>query len=259
MGRCALVTGGGTGIGRGVALALARRGGAVCLVGRRADRLAEAARGIEALGGRAHIMQADLSNPDELSGLVERAEAALGRLDLLVNNAGVLMGGNLLALSAEDVSRSIMTNLIAPIEITRQALPYLKEHRGTVVFIASTMSVVPMPFASLYAAGKSGIRAFAESMRYELEPVGVRLLVVYPPSTATSMTRGMREASGVRRFPARKPEAVGEEIVSAIIQGREELMFGADRTLITLYRVIPRLVRAALRSQRARFERMMHG
>jgi short-subunit dehydrogenase len=202
-------------------------------------------------------LPADLSEPGELAGLVERVRAGLGPLDLLVNNAGVLAGGNLSTLTREEIARGVATNLAAPIELTRQALPDLRERRGAVVFVASLMSVVPMPSASLYSATKAGLRAFVESLRYELEPAGVRVILAYPPPTDTDMTRAMAGASGIPRFPRRDPELVGEQIVRALLARRKEIVFGRDLLLRAIYRVFPGLVRALFRGQRARFERMM--
>jgi short-subunit dehydrogenase len=203
------------------------------------------------------VLPADLSDPGDLAGLVERARAELGPLDLLVNNAGVLAGGNLSALTREEIAGAVATNLTAPIELTRQALPDLRERRGTVVFVASFMSIVPMPSASLYSATKAGVRALAESLRYELEAVGVRVMLAYPPPTDTDMTRAMAKAAGIPRFPRRNPVVVGEQIVRALLAGRREIVFGRDRILGAFYRIFPGIIRVGFRSQRARFERMM--
>lgn len=255
--KTALVTGAGTGIGRGIALALARRGYDLVLVGRREARLREVALVAERVGVCAVVLPADLSKSADLNGLVERARTLLGPIDLLVNNAGELVRGNLRALSYADIARSISTNLIAPIELTRQALPDLRARKGTVVFVGSTMSKVPMPSASIYSATKSGIKAAVESLRYELEPEGIHVLLAYPPPTDTAMTRGMGSAAGLSRFPRRNPDIVGEQIVRAIISGRKELMFGMDRSIGLLYHLVPGLVRAIFRSQRHRFAGMM--
>ncbi|MEO5952892.1 MAG: hypothetical protein ABIQ44_10550, partial [Chloroflexia bacterium] len=87
----------------------------------------------------------------------------------------------------------------------------------------------------------------------------VRVLLAYPPPTDTDMVRGMDGAAGVRGFPRRRAEVVGEEIVRAVVMGRKEVIFGMDRVLGLLYRFWPGLVRMVFRSQRRRFERMMGG
>ncbi|MDQ5825809.1 MAG: SDR family NAD(P)-dependent oxidoreductase, partial [Chloroflexota bacterium] len=119
---------------------------------------------------------------------------------------------------------------------------------------------VPLPYASLYSATKGGLSAFGEALRYELRPLGVRLLLVYPPGTDTDMVRGMAQAAGVSGFPLASAERVGESIVTSLAKGRQEVSMGLEARLMPLlYRISPRLVRTLYRSQRAIFERMMGG
>ncbi|MEA2575732.1 MAG: hypothetical protein QOH93_3030 [Chloroflexia bacterium] len=256
--KVALVTGGGSGIGRSIALALGRRGVNVAIAGRRLDLLEQVAREVSARGVRAVPLHADLTEETGRADLVSRVLGELGRLDILVNNAGVMQRGSLLAKSPGEVRAVVATNLLAPIELTRQALPELARRKGAVVLVASAVSDVPLPYASLYSATKAGVSAFGEALRYELAPLGVRLLLVYPPGTDTDMVRGMARAAGVSNFPLAQSEGVGERIVTSLVKGRQEVRMGAEaRLLPLLYRISPRLVRALYRSQRALFEGMM--
>lgn len=260
--RVALITGGGSGIGRGVALALARRGMDVALAGRRPELLEQTAVDARIQGVRAVVLPADLTEATQSTALVERARAALGPLDVLVNNAGALSGGALDSLAPEAIEQAVALNLIAPMLLTRAALPDLAAQRGAVVLVASMASLLPLPFASVYTATKSGLRGFGAALRYELEPLGVRLLVAYPPSTETAMTSGMLSAAGLPLgFPLarfRSPEAVGEEIVAALVRGRHELVWnGGERLAAQLYAFAPWLVNTVFRSQRERFRRVM--
>ncbi|HEY7125480.1 MAG TPA: SDR family NAD(P)-dependent oxidoreductase [Ktedonobacterales bacterium] len=256
--RIALVTGGGTGIGRGIALALARRGMDVALVGRRAAPLEAVAQEVSALGARGVALPTDVTVASERAALIERVHAALGLLDLLVNNAGMMAGGDLVTLSAEEIEQAVALNLTAPMDLTRLALPDLAASRGAVVLVASAVSHVPLPSGSLYTATKTGLRAFGETLRYELEPLGVHLLIAYPPAVKTAMTAGMAAAAGVPIFPMLAPEKAGERIVSALFAHKRELQFGfSEQTTAHLYKIAPWLVKLGLRSQRRRFSRMM--
>jgi 3-oxoacyl-[acyl-carrier protein] reductase len=256
--RIALVTGGGTGIGRGIALALARRGMDVALAGRRAGPLEAVAQEVRTLGVRGVALPADLTNPSERTRLIERVHTALGPVDMLVNNAGMMAGGDLAMLSSEEIEEAVSLNLTAPMDLTRLALPDLTAHKGAMLLIASAVSYVPLPSASLYTATKTGLRAFGETLRYELEPLRVHVLIAYPPGAKTAMTAGMAAAAGVPIYPLLAPEKVGERIVAALFARRRELQFGLyEQTTARLYRVAPWLVRLALRSQRRRFSRMM--
>ncbi|HYP18493.1 MAG TPA: SDR family NAD(P)-dependent oxidoreductase [Chloroflexia bacterium] len=258
--KVALVTGGGSGIGRGIALALGRRGVDVALAGRRLDLLEAVAAEVSALGVRALPLQVDLAGDAARGELVSRVLGELGRLDILANNAAVMSRGTLLSKSPEQVRAAVATNLLAPIELTRHALPELARRKGAVVLVASTVSRVPLPYASLYSATKAGLWGFGEALRFELEPLGVRLMLVYPPGTDTDMVRGMAEAMGVSGVPLTSAEKVGERIVKSLASGKQELHMGPEDLLLPLlYRISPRLVRALYRSQRALFERMMGG
>jgi short-subunit dehydrogenase len=263
-----LITGGGTGIGRGVALALARRGAHLVLVGRRAEPLLSTAAEVAALGVHALPIPLDITDAVARSRLLPAIRAEYGGLDVLVHNAGVLAGGPLSDQTGADVERVVATNLTAAIDLTRLAREELIRRRGALVFVGSAMAFVPMPNAPLYAASKAGLHGFAQAIRYELEPAGVRVLAVYPPGTATDLVddavfstqrrrdaemrrENARDGSIARRLAARayrleEPERAGERIVAALVEGRRTLVWGGERWLIGLHRAAPWLVEGAL-------------
>ncbi len=254
----ALVTGGGSGIGRGIALALARRGVDLALVGRRPAPLTAVANAAIALGVRAVALPTDLADPAERDALLDRTRTALGSPTLLVHAAGLLAGGELADLDLATIDRAIATNLAAPIALTRAALPDLLAKRGAIILVASLTADVPFPAATLYSATKAGIVAFGEALRHEIGPRGVRVLVAYPPATATAMTRGMARAAGLRAYSLADPHVVGEAIVAALLAGRRTWHGSAGDSALTLaHRLAPAIIRPLLRSQRARFRRMM--
>jgi short-subunit dehydrogenase len=258
-GRTALVTGGGTGIGRGIALALARRQVRVALVGRRQGPLEAVAQEIARMGGHALGFPADLTQAGERIALRERIHAALGPIDLLVHSAGVLAGGELAALAPAQIEAAVALNLAAPMLLVQQWLPDLVARRGAVILVGSMMSFVPLPAAAVYSATKAGLRALGLALRYELRARGVHLLSVYPPGTATAMTAPMAR-NAPWRSPLADPAIVGERIVRALIAGRHEVQWGTgDRLLTMLYHMMPHLVEALLARYYALFVRMMTG
>jgi short-subunit dehydrogenase len=255
--RTALVTGGGSGIGRGIALALARREVNVALVGRRREPLETVAGEIASMGGRALAFPADLTQAADRLGLRERIHAALGPIDVLVNNAGVLASGELAALTPAAIESAVALNLAAPMILVQQWLPDLAARRGAVILVGSMMSFVPLPAASVYSATKTGLRAFGQALRYELRTRSVRLLIVYPPGTATAMTASMARNSPWRS-PLADAEIVGERIVRALLAGRRELQWGAgERMLTILYQAMPWLVSGLMARYHALFVRIM--
>ena len=252
-GQVALITGGGTGIGRGVVLALARRGVDVALVGRRAAALQATAAEAMTCGVRALVLPADITDAAARQTVMACSSDALGPIDLLVNNAGVLAGGSLADQTAASIETAVATNLAAAIDLTRLALPQLAATRGAVILVGSTMSHVPMPYATLYAATKAGLRAFGEALRYELTPLGVQVLTACPPATRTAMLAGTGRLAA--KFQA-DPLATGERIVRALEQGHEEAVWGIGaQLLVRLHRLAPGCVQHILRRQGGHFAR----
>jgi short-subunit dehydrogenase len=256
-GRTALVTGGGTGIGRGVALALARRGARVALVGRRQAPLETVAGAIRRMGGQAAAFPTDLTQAGARADLCTQVHAALGPIDLLVNNAGVLASGELAALTPAAIEMAVALNLAVPMLLVQQWLPDLAARRGAVILVGSMTSFVPLPAAAVYSATKAGLRALGRALRYELRAHGVQLLTVYPPGTATAMTAAMAR-NAPWRSPLADPTLVGERIVQALLAGRREVQWGlGERTLTLVYRAMPRLAEALMAHYYPLFVRMM--
>jgi short-subunit dehydrogenase len=260
----ALVTGGGTGIGRGIALALARRGFVLGLAGRRTDVLASTAAEITASGGEATALPVDLAEPQAGIELIERARFALdGRLDLLVNNAGVMLPGRFEHFSPQLLQQSLQVNLAAPMLLTQAALPDLKAARGSLILISSQVALLPLPYTAFYSASKAALRSFGAALRYELEESGIHLLLAYPPATDTAMTRSLTPP----RLPVNSrswrwgadPLRIGEQIVVAMERGQAERHWlDYQAPLIWLYKLWPGLVHRLLRSQLARFNLLMN-
>ena len=195
-GRTALITGAGTGIGRGIALALARRGAPVVLCGRRLAPLAAVAAEVQALGGQAAIAQGDVTDAAARLHMLETAHAAFGPVHILVNNAGVLASGALFQLNGAGDRTRRRHQSHGPHRPHPPALPDLAQTHGAAVFVGSTMSHVPLPYASIYSGTKSGLHAFCTSLRSELAPLGIHLLEAYPPTVATAMTESMARRAG---------------------------------------------------------------
>lgn len=177
--RTALVTGGGSGIGRAIAVTLAERGVDVLVTGRRAAALAATA----ALHHRIRTHVADVSDPGSAAAVV--AAAASDRLDVLVNNAGITAVTPLGRIEAADAQRLWTTNVLGPTMITQAALPLLMEARGVVVNVSSTFATKPAPLISIYGATKAALEQLTRSWALELAPHGVRVTGVAPGPVAS--------------------------------------------------------------------------
>ena len=215
----ALVTGASSGIGATTAAELAKRGARVILVARRADRLAEQVAAISAAGGQAASIEADVSDLAALPKLVSDAVAVYGRVDALINNAGIGTGKRYVEMEPAAIEQMVGVNLLGPLLLTRLLLPgMLERKRGAVVCVASVAGQVAVE--TLYSATKFGLRGFALSLRRELLKTGVSVSVVSPGFVRTELTAGMRG-----RLPG--PEIVARAIAGLLARPRREVVVPA--------------------------------
>jgi NAD(P)-dependent dehydrogenase (short-subunit alcohol dehydrogenase family) len=195
----ALVTGGGSGIGRAAALALAREGAFVIVAGRNADRLAEVVAEIKAAGGEARDIAADISDLGSLQRLAEEA----GEVDILVNNAGVYPFALAMKQGLEEFDRMFNTNVRGPFFLTAAlAVKMVAKGSGTVINVSSTAGLRGFPGAAAYGATKAALDSFTRAWAAELGGSGVRVNSVAPGTIRTDnalKTRGEKEFEEVGR------------------------------------------------------------
>ena len=192
----ALVTGASSGIGAATARRLADEGAAVALVARRRDRLDELA---SMIGGHALVVEADVTDQGQAAAAVARTVAEFGRLDTLVNNAGVMLLGPALDSPTEEWDRMIALNVQGSLYVTKSALPHLVSAAADsprkvadVIYISSTAGRLARPGGGTYSLTKFGIAAFAESLRQELIAMRVRVSVVEPGTVDTELVTHLR-------------------------------------------------------------------
>jgi NAD(P)-dependent dehydrogenase (short-subunit alcohol dehydrogenase family) len=181
--RVALVTGGGTGIGAAAALQLAEAGAKVVITGRKEAPLRASA----ARHGNIGYVVADVGKAADAARSVDEVRARHGRLDTLVNNAGVLEVAPLADASADHVRRTWETNVLGLIETTRLALPLLRQSKGSIVNLATIIADQPFPNMSVYCASKAAVLALTRAWAQELGPDGIRVNAVSPGPIATPM------------------------------------------------------------------------
>lgn len=221
------ITGASAGIGEAVARAFAAQGESVTLVARREPLLQKLA---GELSVPTHVEVADLSDLDHCCDWIAPAEAALGSIDVLVNNAGILAAGPTHQISVEEAERVLRVNLLAPMRITRAVLPAMLERRsGTLVDVASVAAFLALPGTVAYAASKAGLAAASETLRMELRRTGVHIVTVYPGPITTALADISRTAY-VPDFRQRlvyegRPDTLADLIVSAVRRRQPRVIF----------------------------------
>lgn len=212
----ALVTGATEGIGRATAFALGRAGYRVAACARTEAKLDALVRELAAEGIEAAGAAADVGVAAEVAGAVERLTAALGEVDVLVNNAGVLIARPVEELSLEEWDVTMATNLRGLFLMTRAVLPGMRARgRGTIVNVASLAGRNGFAGGTAYTASKHGVLGFSRSLMLEVRKQGIRVVAVCPGSVATGM---LRDQPMLKSDPARilRPEDVAETILHAI-------------------------------------------
>jgi 3-oxoacyl-[acyl-carrier protein] reductase len=231
-GRTALVTGASGGIGRAVAEALHGSGATVALSGTRTEALEALAAD---LGGRAHVLPCDLSDPAATEGLVARAEEAMERLDILVNNAGLTRDGLALRMKDEDWQRVLDVNLTAGFRLARAALRGMTRRRlGRIVGITSIVGVTGNPGQANYAASKAGMIGMSKSLAAEVAGRGVTVNCVAPGFIETAMTGALderRREALMQRIPAGRM-GDGRDVAAAVVYlASDEAAYVTGQTL----------------------------
>ena len=180
-GTAALVTGASSGIGAATARRLAEEGASIALVARRRDRLEALAAEIDQVGGNALVVEADVTDRSQAEAAVQQTIERFGRLDILVNNAGLMLLGPVVGADAQEWDRMIAINVQGLLYTTRAVLPVMRKQRsGHVVTLSSMAGLVGQAFCSAYAASKFGVEGWMESIRFEIEPFGIRTTIVEP-------------------------------------------------------------------------------
>ncbi|QJA06476.1 3-oxoacyl-[acyl-carrier-protein] reductase [Thermosulfurimonas marina] len=220
-GKVALVTGASRGIGRAVALELARSGAQVAVNYAASEGPAqEVVREIEALGGQALAVKFDVADPEAVSQGVKEVEEALGKIDILVNNAGITRDGLCMRLKEEDWERVLSVNLKGAFLVTKAVLPGMMKRRwGRIINVSSVVAFSGNPGQTNYAASKAGLVGFSRSLALEVATRGITVNVVAPGFIETDMTAALpekvREAL-LSRVPLGRP-GTPEEVAYAVV------------------------------------------
>ena len=234
-GKVALVTGGGRGIGRAVALALARQGAAVAVTARSADQLAETVALVRDADGEAVAVVADIAQQAEVGQMVRTVAEALGPADILVNNAGLARFAPVVEASAEDWRLMLEVNLLGTFFVTQAVLPpMIERRRGWIINISSSAGIKGYVEQSGYCASKHALIGFAKALALETQPHGVRVHTICPGAVDTDMARTHRNIDDPADWM--QPEEIADTVVFLASQDGVAMI---DNLIIRRYKATP--------------------
>ena len=248
-GRKALVTGAAAGIGRSVALALAREGADLFLVDIDAARLEAVAREVRALGAVAETHVCDLAEAAQVSGAVLAIQAQWGALNILINNAGLTWYGPADAMSADEWQRIMAVNLLAPMQLFRELLPLLAAaEEAHVVNMGSMFGLAPWRKAAAYQTSKFGLVGFTLALRAEFQRAHFGITALCPGFVTTTLLEGRSNDRAAPAWVSASPETVAARTIAAIRRNRGlVLVTPAAHFYWRLWRLAPWLVDWLLR------------
>lgn len=207
-GRTAIVTGGGSGIGRACALALAEAGTSVLVVGRRMEKLEETCAAARQAGGVCEAFSTDLTVEENCHAMVEACQSRFGRVDILINSAGSRgASGDLTEeLTAENLRTTFAADFDSTFFATRYTWPVMAENGGGTIINIASLAALSARGPVVYAAAKGAVRSFSRSMAKRLGPQGVRVNTIYPGFVITEMTQGVLDDPDLKaRFEKESP------------------------------------------------------
>lgn len=274
MSRTALITGSNSGIGFATAIYLARRGYTVWATMRDLAKSGELRARIESEQLPIEIAQLDVCDDTSVQSAVERVVRTSGRIDVLINNAGYGLRGAVEEVSLDEWKRQFETNFFGAIRVTQAVLPHMRAQRsGAIVNISSVLGRFAIPFSGAYTASKFALEGLTETLRYELAPFNIRVILIEPGFIATRFQENAQLAQAAQRddspysifkkasgrrvqrniYRAAPPERVAETIYRAITHPNPKLRYpvGRDaRLVLPLRRFLPeRLFERILKKQ----------
>ena len=246
-----IITGASTGIGEELAYQLAQQGAQLVLTARRLDELNRVADKARSFGGKVITVSADVGKSEECKKIIDATIAEFGRIDTLVNNAGMTMWAKFADI--KDISmleRIMQVNYMGAVYCTHHALPHLLASRGRLVGVASLTGLVGVPTRTGYAASKHAMRGFFDSLRIELADEGVSVTMIYPGFVATGIRENATGADGkpARIDPVNKDDVMSAEVCANIIvraietRKREEIMTVKGKLGQWLKLIAPRVI-----------------
>jgi len=238
--RTILITGGSAGIGLAFAIKFAELGNEVIVTGRRQAVLDK----VKAKHPKLHTIQSDVADPAQIAALAARVKADFPRLDVLMNNAGIMLYKNLKAPAADlaGLTAEMNINVGGVIGMTSAFIDILTANKGTVINVSSGLAFVPLPAAPIYCATKAAIHSYTQSLRFQLEETGVEVIELMPPAVKTDMTAEISEGGG----SVITTDKLVKQSFGSLKAGALEIRPGQSKTLAWMRRLAPGFINRQL-------------
>jgi uncharacterized oxidoreductase len=240
-GRTILITGGSAGIGLAFALKFVELGNEVIVTGRRQAVLDE----VKAKYPKLHTIQSDVANPAQVAALAGRMKADFPKLDVLMNNAGIMIYKNLKAPAADlaGLMAEMNINVGGVIGMTSAFVDILTANKGTLINVSSALAFVPLPSAPIYSATKAAIHSYTQSLRFQLEETGVEVIELMPPAVKTDLTGDLPEGNGVTLMTT---DELVKQSFASFKAGALEIRPGQAKQLAWMRRLAPNFINGKL-------------
>jgi uncharacterized oxidoreductase len=240
-GRTILITGGSAGIGLAFALKFLELGNQVIVTGRRQSALDE----LKAKYPKLHTVQSDVADPAQIAFVAKRVKAGYPKLDVLMNNAGIMLHKNLKAPAADldGLMTEVNINVGGVIRMTSAFIDILTANKGTVINVSSALAFVPLPSAPIYCATKSAVHSYTQSLRFQLEETGVEVIELMPPAVKTALAADLAEGENVTLITT---DELIKQSFAAFKAGKLEIRPGQANLLALMRRLAPNFINKQL-------------
>jgi uncharacterized oxidoreductase len=239
-GRTILITGGSAGIGLAFALKFLELGNEVIVTGRRQAALDE----VKAKHPRLHIIQSDAADTAQIAALAARVKVEFPKLDVLMNNAGILLYKNLKATTSDldGLMAEMNINVGGVLRTMSAFVDILTANKGTVINVSSGLAFVPLPPAPIYSATKAAIHSYTQSLRFQLEETGVEVIEIMPPAVKTDLTAALSEGGA----SLMTTDELVKQSFASLKAGALEIRPGQSKTLAWMRRLAPGFINRQL-------------
>jgi uncharacterized oxidoreductase len=240
-GRTILITGGSAGIGLAFALKFLELGNTVIVTGRRQTALDE----VKAKYPNLHTIQGDVAEPEQIAALAARVKAEFPKLDVLMNNAGIMLQKNLKvpAPDLDGLMAEVNINLGGVIRTTSAFIDILATNKGTIINVSSALAFVPLPSVPIYCATKAAVHSYTQSLRFQLEETGVEVIDLMPPAVKTDLNAELHEEEGMTLMTT---DELIKKSFADLKAGKLEIRPGQSNQLAFMRRLAPNFIHRQL-------------